>query len=91
MGGNLGNYYGGGVDVRGGSFNKSGGGVIYGNDASDANKNTAYGNTYGHAVYYTVSSRYFYHDTTLNATDNISTTGALPLNPGETVNGWTMR
>jgi hypothetical protein len=83
---------GGGVFVYGSSFSKLGGGIIYGNDANDANKNTAIrGDTFGHAVFYEVSSREFYRDTTLNAADDISTEGALPLNPGETVNGWTMR
>jgi uncharacterized repeat protein (TIGR02543 family) len=43
--------YGGGVDVSSGTFTKQSGGVIYGSNASDSLKNTASGDSYGHAVY----------------------------------------
>jgi hypothetical protein len=39
------------VYVDGGTFTKQGGGTIYGSDQSSALKNTANGDTYGHAVY----------------------------------------
>ena len=76
-------FYGGGVCVTSGStFTKTGGGVIYGYDSSDASNTlwnkASYGNTYGHAVYYSPgSSVYYYRDTTLEAGDDIST-GSLP-------------
>jgi fibronectin type 3 domain-containing protein len=41
--------YGGGVS--GGTFTKQSGGTIYGSNASDSLKNTAYNDSYGHAVY----------------------------------------
>jgi uncharacterized repeat protein (TIGR02543 family) len=75
-----GNYAnrGGGVYVNGsGSFSKTGDSVICGDDDGDPENgnptdNTAtYGDTYGHAVYYTSGPRY--RDKTLNSGDNIST------------------
>jgi uncharacterized repeat protein (TIGR02543 family) len=52
IGGNTASSYGGGVNVSGGTFIKeSGGGTIYGSNASDSVKNTAGGDGYGHAVY----------------------------------------
>lgn len=91
--GNTNGGNGGGVFVSSsGRFSKSGGGVIYGNDAGSADKNTvSRGNTYGHAVYYRSSSSDYYRDTTLNAADDISTAGTLPTTSGQTLNGWTMR
>jgi hypothetical protein len=81
--GNTANY-GGGVFVEGGSFNKTGGGIIYGDDDNDPDNGNADDNTAtsaasgsGHAVYYVAGSSYpytyYYRDTTLTATDNIST------------------
>jgi len=79
--------YGGGV-YAGGSFIKTGG-IIYGNDASGTNKNTVSGpNAYGHAVY--LKSGY-YRNSTLGASDNLSSSSPLPVNSGETLNGWTKR
>jgi uncharacterized repeat protein (TIGR02543 family) len=51
-------YYGGGVNVSsGGTFIKSGGGIIYGSDAEGTLKNTAgSGDNYGHAAYVYSSS-----------------------------------
>jgi hypothetical protein len=49
--GNTASYSGGGVCVDGGTFTKSGGGTIYGSDAEAALRNTASGDSYGHAVY----------------------------------------
>jgi uncharacterized repeat protein (TIGR02543 family) len=77
--GNSAANYGGGVYVSSnsntsGSFNKTGGGVIHGSDAAGSLKNTAWGNTYGHGVYYYYSSgNGYYRNATLNAGDNIST------------------
>jgi hypothetical protein len=49
--------YGGGVYVDGGgTFTKKADGVIYGSDASASLENTAWGNSYGHAVYVYISS-----------------------------------
>jgi hypothetical protein len=64
--------HGGGVYIggSGSSFTKSGGGVIYGNDAAnDAFKNTA---SSGNAVYYDGSSARS-RNSTLGEADNIST------------------
>jgi hypothetical protein len=50
--GNTASYYGGGVYVSSSStFTKQSGGTIYGSNASSSSKNTAYGSSYGHAVY----------------------------------------
>jgi uncharacterized repeat protein (TIGR02543 family) len=55
--GNTASNYGGGVCMSGGGYSgygtfiKESGGTIYGSDAGDALKNTAAGDTYGHAVY----------------------------------------
>jgi len=79
--------YGGGV-YAGGSFIKTGG-IIYGNDASGTNKNTVSGpNAYGHAVY--LKSGY-YRNSTLGTSDNLSSSSPLPVNSGETLNGWTKK
>jgi hypothetical protein len=62
-----------------GSFSKTGGGVIYGSDEGTTLKNTANGDTSGHAVFYSTYNNQnynhysYYRDTTLNAGDNIST------------------
>jgi hypothetical protein len=66
-----GNYaYGGGICVSG-SFTKSGGGIIHGNDAANtADRNTA--SSSGHAVYWDGTSAR-YRNTTLGVADNIST------------------
>jgi hypothetical protein len=85
----------GGVYV-GGTFTKTGG-VIYGDTdgthTQGSTENTATkGNTNGHAVYYAVDSyTSYYRDTTLPATDNISTEDTLPANVGDTLNGWTRK
>jgi hypothetical protein len=48
--------YGGGVYVySGGTFTKQSGGIIYGSNATSALKNTAYSDSYGHAVYVRIS------------------------------------
>jgi hypothetical protein len=81
------------------SFNKTGGGVIYGSDAGNASlKNTAgAGNTNGHAVYYyfpgfnNINSYYCYRDATLDTGDDISTSDTLPVNSGQTVGFWTRK
>jgi len=81
--------YGGGVYV-GAEFIKTGG-IIYGNNASDTNKNTVSGpNSYGHAVYCGKSPG-FYHDATLGENDNLYSTSPMPVNSGESLNGWTKR
>jgi hypothetical protein len=83
--------YGGGVYAEN-RFAKTGG-IIYGNDASDTNKNTVSGaNAYGHAVYlYRNSSTGYYRDSTLGESDNLSSSSPLPVNSGQTLNGWTKR
>ena len=59
------------IDWSSGSFTKSGGGTIYGKNEAE-NSNTAYSDTYGHAViYFGFPAHYRY--TTLNAGDNLST------------------
>jgi uncharacterized repeat protein (TIGR02543 family) len=56
--GNTADRYGGGVYVYGsGAFTKQSGGIIYGSDAEDSLKNTAYSNSYGHAVYINSGSK----------------------------------
>lgn len=90
---------GGGVHVRqNANFSKTGG-IIYGNDAKNpSNNNTA--RYFGHAVlfvtaeYYVDDSfivEYVYRNSTLFETDNLCTNVPLPVNPGETLNGWTRR
>jgi hypothetical protein len=76
-----------------GRFSKTGGGVIYGSDEGSSLKNTANsGDTNGHAVFYSqYSVNQYYRDTTLNAGDNISTSGTLPANSGDTLNNWTKK
>jgi len=59
--------YGGGVSISQGTFTKSGGGIIYGENAPAADKNTAA--TRGNAVYWDGGSR----DTTLGESDNFNT------------------
>jgi uncharacterized repeat protein (TIGR02543 family) len=49
--GNTASDYGGGVYVLGGTFTKQLGAVIYGSNASAALKNTARGDSFGHAAY----------------------------------------
>jgi hypothetical protein len=90
---------GGGVWVNdAGTFNKSGGGIIYGYDSGNSsnplwNKANNGVSTYGHAVYFykDFSNYYYYCDTTLDDTTagNIST-GTLPplAGPGNTVGNW---
>jgi uncharacterized repeat protein (TIGR02543 family) len=52
LSGNASSRYGGGVYVDdSGAFTKQSGGTIYGSDASGTLKNTAYSDSYGHAVY----------------------------------------
>ncbi|MDR1352361.1 MAG: hypothetical protein LBK05_03670 [Treponema sp.] len=86
--GNSAGQYGGGVYVNyynSNSFSKTGG-VIYGSDASAALRNTAKrGDTHGHAVFHSG----YYRDATLNAGDNISTSGPFPSSSGQTVGNWT--
>jgi hypothetical protein len=48
---------GGGVYVNSGTFTKQSGGIIYGSDATSALKNTAYSDSYGHAVYVSESQK----------------------------------
>jgi len=80
--------HGGGVYARG-AFIKTGG-IIYGNDASDTNKNTVSGfNAYGHAVYLYNNTGGYYRNSTLGESDNLYSTSPLPVNSGETLNGWT--
>ena len=73
---------GGGVYVDNGTFAKTGG-VIYGYDSGNANnplwnKANNGSDTWGHAVFYEISSsNQYYRDTTLAAGDNIST-GSVP-------------
>jgi hypothetical protein len=82
--------YGGGVFVYG-IFIKTGG-IIYGNDAPDTNKNTVSGpNAYGHAVYLDLVSAGYYVNNTLGESDNLSSTSPLPVDSGQTLNGWTKR
>jgi hypothetical protein len=87
-------------DVEG-NFSKTGGSIIYGSDETGIDeegnglKNTAEdGDTWGHAVYYALYNNsvgtYYYHDTTLNAGDDIST-DTLPTESGETLGNWTKR
>jgi len=67
------------------------GGIIYGNDATVTDRNSVTGTSaYGHAVYYNRSPG-FYHDTTLNVSDDLYSTVLLPANSGTTLNGWTRR
>jgi hypothetical protein len=83
---------GGGVLISMSSFSKTGGGVIYGSDADGSLKNTAgSGDTNGHAVEYYRNVQYsWYHDTTLDTGDNIST-GDMPTGSGQTVGNWTRK
>jgi hypothetical protein len=77
---------GGGVYVSGsGNFSKTGGGLIYGNDGSASANTAAQGDTWGHAVYFAVSLRY-YRDITLDEADDIST-GYLPATVEQTYDG----
>ena len=73
------------------SFSKSGG-IIYGKDAAQDDKNTANADTYGHAVYYyffiSPNSHYYYRDTILSV--NLSTGDQMPAS-GQTLNEWTKR
>jgi hypothetical protein len=87
--GNTPTFFGGGVyiDSPSGGFEKTGGGIIYGNGAG-INSNTAFGgNTYGHAV----DNRGTYRDITLNVGDNINASSTMPSISGQTLNGWTRR
>ena len=82
---------GGGVYAFGGSFSKTGG-IIYGTDAVNIeDKNVAGSNTQGHAAYYYYTTIGYYHNSTLSEYDNLSTSDTLPVNTGETLNGWTKR
>ena len=46
------------------------------------------GNGYGHAVIY-YNSGWYYRDSTLNESDNLSSSDPLPTTPGQTLGGWT--
>ena len=84
---------GGGVFIyNNGSFDKTGG-IVYGNDSlNPADKNIAtYGNNWGDAVYYSNSGAEFIRDTTLDNDTGLSTSVELPVNSGDTLNGWTKR
>jgi len=71
-----------------GALNKIGG-IIYGNNAlNETDKNIHTGGN-RHAVGFYNGANYFYRGTTLGVNDNIST-AALPANPGDTLNNWTM-
>ncbi|MDR1353145.1 MAG: InlB B-repeat-containing protein [Treponema sp.] len=86
--GNTASDSGGGVYCFYGSFSKTGG-VVYGSNADTSLKNTAGSDdTNGHAVYYEGNEGKYYHDTTLNAGDDISTV-ALPASG--TGNNWTKK
>ena len=70
-------------------FTKTGG-IIYGNDASNAVDNNNAPQNMGHAVgYRAVDGALYYHDATLEEGDNLSTNDPLPTNSGETLGGWT--
>jgi hypothetical protein len=74
--------------IDGGSFTKSGGGIIYGKDtAATDNTATIYAER-GHAVFYEVDNdNRYYRDTKLDTGDNISTS-TVPSGGGSS-NNWT--
>jgi hypothetical protein len=88
------NTIGGGVLITDdGSFEKSGG-TINGKNSS-TNLNTAFGDTYGHAVFYRVGSAEpytrYYRDDELGTSDSVNTsTDTLPTSSGQTNGYWTM-
>jgi hypothetical protein len=86
--------YGGGVYADGGT--------VYGDNDNDPNNGETTGNTAiatsnlgttGHAVSYSTSSSSYYRNETLgdDPSGNISTTGMLPTESGQTAGNWTMR
>jgi len=90
--GNSGNYGGGVYAIY--RFSKTGG-IIYGNDASATDQNTTGDrNGSGHAVYFASSltaTAYYYRDSTLGESDNLSSSSPLPANSGQSLNGWTKK
>ncbi|MDR3302778.1 MAG: chitobiase/beta-hexosaminidase C-terminal domain-containing protein [Spirochaetaceae bacterium] len=85
--GNTASFGGGGVYVSN-IFDKTAtGGVIYGENEGE-NSNTTNFLVGGHAVEFSSASVY-YRNTTVGASDTLSTTSALPSGTGQTLNGWT--
>jgi hypothetical protein len=80
----------------------AGGGTVYGDNDNDPNNGETTGNTAiatsnigktGHAVSFRTSGSSYYRNETLgdDPSGNISTTGTLPTESGQTVGNWTMR